>query len=406
MNEVCHFLELLRCSKDCIAAAKKSKYTGSDFLAVMLEGRKEGGSFVPKIASGKFDLETAKRLRKYLCDHYCGFRLRARAVDGGEGGSGSARAFAISPRDVPQRVEFAHYDVSRVIELLHVYGEEKDMVRRFQVDRRPLDGRLFLELAGDGTLEQRLRDQGMSEDIVQHAKALQTALEKYGVSIERYAYSAVKFEANNIVADEDDLDSDDVVAAFDRVKRALSGLPYDKLEARVAGEMGDEELKKRIAPHGINEDDLRAILYLGSFDKVRDNYFLYNLNFNLEEGKDEFIREISDYICYVQRALNKLPTYQGTVYFVTTKTVEVNLTVDESIRFSPIVFATKSFDDIRAWVEDKPANYHIFKVHTKKARDTTVICSTFKNEVLLPIEYSYTVKKIKDNNIELEEEED
>lgn len=402
-EDLCHYLDLLRVNKDCIAIAKKSKWTGSDFVSLILEGKRDGDTFIPKIVEQKFDQETAIRIRKYFIDHFCAFRLKAGPENPKTGSA--PKTFKIKPKSVPPRFEFARYTVDKVISLLGLVSGDKDAVKKFQYDKKQLTGKVFLSLMDSGSLEQELSDQGMPPDVVSHATILKEALQKYGTPISRYAYPNVKFDGMNFIYDITvDLSTDVLTEAFDGVKKSVDGLPYEKLEKNVESSLKDETLRKKVASCDLDDDELRAILYLGSFDRNNDNYLLYNINFRLENDP-EISENIHDFIGFVLDALDKLPTYSGTAYFVTPKIVEVNTKAGESIQPSSIIFATKSESDIKAWVDDNSDEYRVFKVKTKKAYETSLVCNSFKNEVLLPIDARYNVKKSKGNVIEIEEDE-
>lgn len=369
----------------------------------MLEGKKDGDTFVPKIVGPKFDLETATRIRKYFIDHFCAFRLKAGPENPKTGSA--PKTFKIKPRSVPPRFEFARYTVDKVIGLLGLVGGERDAVKKFQYDRKQLTGQVFLSLMDSGTLEQELAGQGMPPDAVSHAVMLQDALKKYGVPITRYAYPNVKFDGMDLIFDNNlETETDNMTEAFRKVKDSVDGLPYEKLEKSVESGLRDEGLRKRVASYDLDDDELRSILYLGSFDKNSDNYLLHNINFRLENDSS-ISGSIHDFMAFVLDALEKLPTYKGFAYFVTPKIVEVETKPGDPIQPSSIIFATKNENDIKAWVDDNPDEYRIFKVKAKTARETSNVCNSFTNEVLLPIDASYTVKKSKGNTIEIEEDD-
>lgn len=390
-------------NKDCITTVKKAKYTGSDFITLLLDGRKEGEKFIPKIVGPKFDIDTALRIRKYFAGRFTAFRIKVGPEDTKSTGP---KEFKIHPRSVPARFEFANFSVDKLVGLLGLVGEDKAMLKKFLYNKKPLTGKVFLELMDNAILEDELGKQGMSSDIVSRAVKLQDAINKYGVSISRYTYPNVKFDGTTIIYDTNyDVEEDTLAAAFQKVKEMIDGLNYEKLEKNVEGQLHNEDLRKRITGRNLEDDEIRAILYLGSFEKNNDNYLLHNINFRLENDLNAS-EGIHAFLTYVFRGLDKLPTYTGMTYFVTPKIVEVNAKAGETLTPSSIIFATKEESDIRAWIDDNPDEYHVFKVNVTDAIDTSVVCSSFRHEVLLPIDASYLVRKVKGNVIELEENED
>lgn len=367
----------------------------------MLDGKKKDDVFIPKIADSKFDEETAIRIRKFLIDRYCAFRLKAGPEDA-KAGSGP-RKFEISSRTVPPIFEFDRYSADMLINFLKLAGEDKEALKRFQYNRKPLNGHVFLSLMKDGILDRELRAQRMPDDVVTRALTLQDALAKFGVSISRYSYPNVKFEGIDPIYNIGiDVEMDNVDDAFGLVKESIDGLPYEKMEKNVEGKLHDEDFRRKMDKYGFDDDELKALLYLTSFDKVDDNYLLYNINFRLENDVD-ISQNIHDFIGFVQDGLEKIPVYDGIAYFVTPKVVNVNMKVKSIIKPFSIIFATKNESELRPWIDERPGEYTLFKVKTVNARDTSCVCNTFKNEVLLTIDAEYTVKSVNNGIIEIEE---